>query len=173
MAILPYVSSIINVANGFSHATRPKYVGQISNLIQEYKNTHESHSIEGWIDFYNSKLGEERVHLAANKIWDSIEKIKENLESLNYDDVFEWTKDLIYTKSYMGFSIQIQILEMSCKESFRLSTPEEESQNIDGYVDGEPVSIKPITWKKNPQYKINHRIIYYKETKKGIKIIDE
>ena len=47
----------------------------------------------------------------------------------------------------------------------------QESQGIDGYVDGEPVSIKPNTYKKTIQSgkeSIPYRIIFYKNTKRGL-----
>jgi hypothetical protein len=168
MTILPYVSSIINVANSFSQATRPKYVGQMSDLIQEYRNSTDSPSIEGWKEFYYNKIGENKVEEASDKIWNYITRIKENLNSLTREDVVDWTNDLIFTKTFSGLQVQLDVLEMVSEDNYRLATPEEEAQNIDGFVDGEPVSIKPISWKKKPEYEIPYRIIYYKNTKNGL-----
>ena len=39
MALLPYIGSVINLGNSFSQATRPKNVGQMSDLIQEYRES--------------------------------------------------------------------------------------------------------------------------------------
>ena len=91
---------------------------------------------------------------------------------VNHDDVKNWTKDLVIDKTFAGLQIQLDILEMVSETGeFRLSTPDEESQGIDGYVDGEPVSIKPNTYKKTIQSgkeSIPYRIIFYKNTKRGL-----
>ena len=172
MALLPYIGSVINLANSFSQATRAKHVGQMSDLIQEYREIAENPSVEGWESFYASKIGLEKIDIAADKIWEYVKRIRENLNSLNHDDVKNWTKDLVIDKTFAGLQIQLDILEMVSETGeFRLSTPDEESQGIDGYVDGEPVSIKPNTYKKTIQSgkeSIPYRIIFYKNTKRGL-----
>ena len=172
MALLPYIGSVINLANSFSQATRAKHVGQVSDLIQEYREIAENPSVEGWESFYASKIGLEKIDIAADKIWEYVKRIRENLNSLNHDDVKNWTKDLVIDKTFAGLQIQLDILEMVSETGeFRLSTPDEESKGIDGYVDGEPVSIKPNTYKKTIQSgkeSIPYRIIFYKNTKRGL-----
>jgi len=172
MALLPYIGSVINLGNSFSQATRPKNVGQMSDLIQEYRETAENPSVEGWESFYADKIGLEKIDVAVDKIWEYVQRIRENLNSLNRDDVRSWTKDLIIDKTFSGLQLQLDILEMvSDTGEFRLSTPDEESQGIDGFVDGEPVSIKPNTYKKTIQSgteSIPYRIIFYKNTKHGL-----
>ena len=172
MALLPYIGSVINLANSFSQATRAKHVGQVSDLIQEYREIAENPSVEGWESFYASRIGLEKIDIAADKIWEYVKRIRENLNSLNHDDVKNWTKDLVIDKTFAGLQIQLDILEMVSETGeFRLSTPDEESKGIDGYVDGEPVSIKPNTYKKTIQSgkeSIPYRIIFYKNTKRGL-----
>ena len=172
MTLLPYIGSVMNLANSFSQATRAKHVGQVSDLIQEYRETAENPSVEGWESFYASKIGLEKIDIAADKIWEYVKRIRENLNSLNHDDVKNWTKDLVIDKTFAGLQIQLDILEMVSETGeFRLSTPDEESKGIDGYVDGEPVSIKPNTYKKTIQSGIEsipYRIIFYKNTKRGL-----
>ena len=172
MALLPYIGSVMNLANSFSQATRAKHVGQVSDLIQEYREIAENPSVEGWESFYASKIGLEKIDIAADKIWEYVKRIRENLNSLNHDDVKNWTKDLVIDKTFAGLQIQLDILEMVSETGeFRLSTPDEESKGIDGYVDGEPVSIKPNTYKKTIQSGIESipcRIIFYKNTKRGL-----
>ena len=172
MALLPYIGSVINLGNSFSQATRPKNVGQMSDLIQEYREIADTPSVEGWESFYDKKIGSHKIDVAADKIWEYVQRIRENLNSLNRDDVKNWTKDLIIDKTFSGLQLQLDILEMVSETGeFRLSTPDEESQGIDGYVDGEPVSIKPNTYKKTIQSgkeSIPYRIIFYKNTKRGL-----
>ncbi len=172
MTLLPYIGSVINLGNSFSQATRPRNVGQMSDLIQEYREIADIPSVEGWESFYDQKIGSDKIDTAADKIWDYVQRIRENLNSLNRDDVKNWTKDLIIDKTFSGLQLQLDILEMVSETGeFRLSTPDEESQGIDGYVDGEPVSIKPNTYKKTIQSgkeSIPYRIIFYKNTKRGL-----
>jgi hypothetical protein len=51
MTLLPYIGSVINLANSFSQATRPRNVGQMSDLIQEYRESTQNPSVSGWKDF--------------------------------------------------------------------------------------------------------------------------
>ena len=67
MTLLLYVGSVINLGNSFSQATRPKNVGQMSDLIQEYRETAENPSVGGWESFYASKIGLEKIDIAADK----------------------------------------------------------------------------------------------------------
>lgn len=56
--------------------------------------------------------------------------------------------------------------------TYRLATPDEESQGIDGYVGNKPYSIKPDTYKTMGRLseRIDVTMIYYTKTKTGLKI---
>ena len=170
---LKYVGSVINLANGFSRACRKDLVGQMSDLIQDYRRTTEKPTVEGWEEFYDQVKGKERIDDATDICWEMYLKIKENMDALTKEDVKEWLHDLIIYKTFSGLQIQNDILEMVCENEYRLATPEEESKGIDGFVDGNPVSIKPQTYKKtlaSTKESIPYPIIYYKQTKKGLVI---
>jgi hypothetical protein len=174
MTILPYIGSVINLGNSFSQATRPKNVGQLSELIQIFRDSDCEHSIGGWEQFYDEKIGKCKIEDASDKIWNYVQRIKENLNRLTKEDVYAWTKDLIIDKTFSGLQLQLDILEMVCDNGdYRLANSEEEAKGIDGFVNGEPVSIKPHTYKKTIQSgkeSIQYRIIYYKQTKNGLVI---
>lgn len=174
MTLLPYIGSVINLANSFSQATRPKNVGQLSEMIQIFRDSDCDHTIDGWEQFYDEKIGKCKIADASDKIWDYVQRIKRNLNSLTQEDVHEWTKELIISKTFSGLQLQLDILEMvSDNGNYRLANSEEEAKGIDGFVDGEPVSIKPCTYKKTIQSgkeSIPYRIIYYKQTKNGLVI---
>lgn len=57
-------------------------------------------------------------------------------------------------------------------QPYRLSTPQEESQGIDGFIGETPVSIKPITYKTKNMLaeQIGATMIYYEKVKDGIKV---
>ena len=57
MALLPYIGSVINLGNSFSQATRPRNVGQMSDLIQEYREVAGRPTVEGWESFMTKRLG--------------------------------------------------------------------------------------------------------------------
>jgi len=61
--------------------------------------------------------------------------------------VHNWVKDLVLAKTFVGLCFQEAILSYISKKegkSYRISTPQEESQGIDGYIDGIPVSISGV-----------------------------
>ena len=174
MTILPYIGSVINLGNSFSHATRPKNVGQLSDMIQNFRNSTYEHTVEGWRQYYDDHIGNSKIDDASDKIWEYVNRIKDNLQHLTKDDVRAWTEDLIIDKTFMGLQIQLDVLrKASYGKPYRLATSEEESKGIDGYIGDEPVSIKPNTYKKTIQAgkeSIPYRIIYYRNTPTGIKI---
>ena len=57
-------------------------------------------------------------------------------------------------------------------KNYRLATPEEESQGIDGYVGNVPYSVKPDTYKTMGRLSetIAVKMIYYTKTKTGLTI---
>ena len=139
MALLPYIGSVINLGNSFSQATRPKNVGQMSDLIQEYRESTDRPTRDGWETFYNNRIGLDKIDTATDKTWDYVQRIKENLNELTRDDVYTWEKDLIIDKTFAGLQVQLDILEMVSETGeYRLSTPEEESKGIDGVVGSIP-----------------------------------
>ena len=172
MATLKYIGSVINLANSFSQATRPKHVGQMSELIQQFRDQCDNHEVDDWEKFYN---GDDKIDVASDKIWECILDMKENLNELTKDDVRAWTKDLIINKTHSGLQIQLNVLKLcSDGHSYRLADVEEESKGIDGFIGEEPVSIKPNTYKKtinSGKETIPYRTIYYTNGPKGVKIV--
>jgi hypothetical protein len=175
MTLLPYIGSVINLGNSFSHATRPKNVGKMSELIQKFRDSNYEQTVDGWKQFYDDQIGSHKIEEASEKIWEYVERIKENLTVLTKEDVYEWTRDLIIDKTFSGLQIQLEVLKIAAAgRPYKLSSNEEESKGIDGYIDSEPVSIKPHTYKttlQSTKENIEYRIIYYKITKNGILIL--
>lgn len=173
--LLPYIGSIINIANSFSQATRPKNVGQLSDLIQSFRDSDYEQSVNGWKSYYNDNVGIDKIEIASDKAWDYIQRIKENLDYLTKEDVYNWVEDLIINKTFDGLLIQITVLELASNgKPWRLSTSLEESKGIDGFIEDTPVSIKPYTYKKTIQSgkeSIPYEIIYYRNSKKNGLII--
>ena len=160
----------------FSQATRSRNIGQLSDLIQEYRKQDSSPSVDGWKDFYYQQMGKEKIDTASEKIWDYFQRMLLNMQTITKENIDEWVHELVIDKTFSGLQLQNDILEMvSTTGEWRLATPDEESKGIDGVVDGEFVSIKPHTYKSTLASKnenIPYRTIFYKKTFNGL-IIDD
>jgi ribosomal protein S19 len=165
-----YTTQIINLANQNSQGTRPKVVGQLSELIQECP--HKEYS--KWKEWYLQKKPE-AIDDATNKIFPMIEELKKAINQIDKDMVREWVKDLVIDKTFIGLKFQEAILKRVAKirkTTYRLSTSKEECVGIDGFIGDVPVSIKPITYKTKNMLneKIDCKFIFYDKKKDGINV---
>ena len=174
-AIFPkYTSQLINWANQNAQGTRPKVVGQLSDLFPEYQEQAENVTVEDWKEWYLERYPN-AVENATAKIYTQVQNLKEAIQLIDRDMVQRWVEDLVITKTYNGMYVQKAILAKlaSIKGlSFRLATPEEESIGIDGYVGTIAYSIKPDTYKTMNRLSenIDVKMIYYTKTKTALKI---
>jgi hypothetical protein len=165
-----YVTQYINLVNGNAQGTRPRIVGQMSDLIQEFNG--ETH--EEWINWYNQKKPES-IKKATNKIYDMFLKMKDAFNSIDKEMIEEWVKDLVYKKTFCGLKVQQAIIANIAKslgKTWRLSNKEEESKGIDGYIGSTPVQVKSYTYKNEGRLNevIEVPIIYYKKNKNGLTV---
>lgn len=166
-----YTSQLINWANQNAQGTRPRVVGQMSDLFPAYREDAEEHSIEEWADWYFERHPD-AIENATDKIEYQIENLKEAIQLIDRNMIRDWVYDLVINKTYIGLYYQQVILsrlaqEQSC--SWRLATPNEESCGIDGFVGGTPYSVKPDTYKtmNRLQEQIDVTMIYYKVKANG------
>lgn len=169
-----YTSQLINLANQNAQGTRPKVVGQLSELFQEYQKNTDDISIDTWKKWYLSKYPK-AIEDATNRIYEQIQNLKNAITLIDRNMIQKWVEDLIITKTYNGLYIQKAILSKIAKikqKDFRLAKTEEEAIGIDGYIDNVPYSIKPDTYKTMSRLSesIEVKIIYYTKTKSGIEI---
>ena len=148
-----YTSQLINWANQNAQGTRPKVVGQLSELFPEFLSETEQVSVEKWASWYSDRYP------------NAIEKATERVQI--------WVKDFVITKTYNGMYLQKAILAKIAKIKnlpYRLSCSEEESIGIDGYVGEVAYSIKSDTYKTMNRLseEISVKMIYYKKTKTGL-----
>lgn len=174
VAFPKYTSQLINWANQNAQGTRPKVVGQLSDLFPEYEAQAENVSIEDWENWYLEKYPD-AIENATNKIFTQVENLKQAIQLIDKELVRAWVKDLVISKTYNGLYVQKVILAKlaSIKEQeYRLATPDEESQGIDGYVGEKAYSIKPDTYKTMGRLSetINVTMIYYTKTKTCLKV---
>ena len=166
-----YTTQIINLANQNCQGTRPKMVGQMSELIQEcpYK------TFDGWKKWYLKKYPSS-IENATEKIWGAIESLKEAIEKIDKAMVKSWVDDLVLVKTAEGLIIQEMILKKLAEKynlKYQLANKEQESKGIDGYIGKIPISIKPKSYeskKTTVRDKIEVQIVYYKKTDKYLTI---
>ncbi|TAN32625.1 MjaI family restriction endonuclease [Patescibacteria group bacterium] len=165
-----YATQLINLANQNAQGTRPKVVGQLSELINECpKKTYE-----GWRDWYLAKHPD-AIKNAVVKINQMMENFKLAIKSINKKMIEKWVRDLVLEKTYVGLRFQEAILKKVAqikKISYQLSTAQEESCGIDGYVGGEAVSVKPMSYKTKAALgeTLGGKIIFYEKKKDGLNI---
>jgi len=164
-----YVSPILNLANYFSHATRPEVVGQMTELFKQCPYS----DYEGWKRWYLEKHPG-AIDDAAEKMMGKLNRFKSVMELIDEDMVRDWVERLVLAQTFVGLRIQKAImikLATHTKRKYRFAKPEEESKGIDGFIGDTPVSIKPETYKveeKRLGEEIGAVIIYYRETPDGI-----
>ena len=140
-----YSTQIINLANQNAQGTRPKVVGQMTELIQEFSGQ----SIEEWEKWYLEKHPD-AIEKAIKKITEMVENFKTVINQIDNDMISNWVKDLVIIKTFIGLKFQEAILIKTANifnTTYRLSSREDESRGIDGYIGDLPVSIKPETYK--------------------------
>lgn len=169
-----YTTQLMNLANQNAGATRPKQVGQMSELFPEYLKTHRDISRQGWEQFY-MKNHQEQVREAVNKIELQIYNLREAILKIDKLMIRKWVKDLLINKTYDGMYVQKAILiELGKRKglSIRLATPEEEAKGIDGFVGDIPYSVKPVTYEAMDRLPENiaYKMIYYSKSGKKIHI---
>jgi uncharacterized protein YukE len=166
----PYTSQILNLANQNAQGTRPRIVGQMSELIQEF----DGKTVKEWEEWYLKRYAD-RLVVARERISAMVKKLRTAIQSIDDAMIDSWLHDLVIVKTFVGLRFQEAILSEVAnhlKVSYRLSEPEEESKGIDGFVGKTPVSIKPITYKTKSQLQETLRgaVIYYEKVKNDLRI---
>ncbi|MCC8135931.1 MAG: MjaI family restriction endonuclease [Ruminococcus sp.] len=171
-----YTSQLINLANQNAQGTRPKVVGNLSDLFPKFENDTYEVTIFKWKEWYLTNHPD-AVSKATEKIWKQIENLKDAIVLIDKDMVKHWVEDLVITKTYNGLYFQQAILEKLSTIlglSYRLATTAEESKGIDGYVGNTAYSIKPDTYKSTNARSIsddvNVKMISYTKKKTGITV---
>jgi hypothetical protein len=165
-----YTTMLINQINQTAQGTRPKVVGQMSELIQEF----DGHTLDEWIEWYTDRQPN-AVEVATEKIYNQFLKLKEAMMLIDKDLIKKWVKDLVYTKTFCGLKVQQAIISFIADKmgkTWRLANKEEESKGIDGYIGNTPVQIKSVSYKTESHLNevIDVPIIYYEKKKDGLSV---
>jgi hypothetical protein len=165
-----YTTQIMNIANQNAQGTRPKVVGQMSELITQFPNK----TYDEWVKWYNERMPN-AIDDATEKVYSMVKNIDNAASKIDKNMVRKWIEDLVLTKTFIGFRFQESILKEISRikgVKYRVATPDEESKGIDGFIGEIPVSIKPITYKTMSRLPetIGVKIIYYEKLKDGIRV---
>lgn len=165
-----YSTQIMNLANQNAQGTRPRIVGQMSELIQEFG----SGGMAEWESWYLNRYPD-AIDTATERVFNMVEELKKSIVLIDKKMIREWVEELVVIKTYVGLKFQEAILKKvsaGLQVEYRLATPEEEVQGIDGMIGSRFVSIKPITYKtmnELPEH-IDVPIIYYEKKKSELVI---
>jgi len=165
-----YTTQIMNLANQNAQGTRPKVVGQMSELITQFPNK----TFDEWVKWYNERMPN-AIDAATEKVYSMVKSIDNAASKIDKNMIRKWIEDLVLTKTFTGFRFQESILKEISKikgVNYKVATPNEESKGIDGFIGEIPVSIKPITYKTMSRLpeSISIKMIYYEKLKNGIKV---
>lgn len=168
-----YATQLINLANQNAQGTRPEVVGQMSELIKEFKGK----KLEEWGTWYLNKYPE-AIEKAKTKILQMMGNLKEVITLIDAQMIEAWVKDLVIVKTFVGLKFQEAIMKRVAApmgKGYRMSDPEDEAKGIDGYIGEIPISIKPQTYESKQMLPeiIGVHIIYYDKVKDGINILFE
>ena len=170
-----YTTQIINLANQNSGGTRPKNVGQLSDLFPEYLSSTEKITLDGWKEWYNQRYPN-AINDAVDKIYVHINNLRDCMDYIDKPMIKTWVEELIYNKTFNGLYYQKAILQKISeleKKPFRLDDSHEEAMNIDGFVGDIAYQIKPDTYdfmKHEIHEEIPCRIVKYRKTHNGIEV---
>jgi len=163
-----YTTQIINLANQNAQGTRPRVVGQMTELFRQFGGK----TFEEWDAWYRERKSG-ALDDAADRIYAMVENLREAVQLIDREMVREWVEDLVLVKTFVGLCFQEAILSKIAQMkglSFRVSTPAEESRGIDGFIGDTAVSIKPSTYttKNMLGEHLQGELVLYEKKKDGI-----
>lgn len=163
-----YTTQIMNLANQNAQGTRPKVVGQMTELFREF----EGRSFSDWDAWYRGKEPE-ALDDATDRVYAMVEKFQSAIQQIDKAMVREWVEDLVVVKTFVGLCFEEAILSKIAQykgAEYRLSTPAEEACGIDGFIGDTAVSIKPSTYSTKDMLgeELQGKLVVYEKKKNGI-----
>jgi len=165
-----YTTQLINLDNQNAQGTRPRIVGQMTELIQEF----EGNLFDEWEAWYKNQHPD-AIEQATDRIYPMLMQLKEAIQKVDRELVKKWVEELVLVKTFTGLKFQEPILKKISAlkgASYRLSSAKEEAKGIDGYIDDTAVSIKPHTYRsmQGLSEQIAASMIYYTKKKDRLEI---
>jgi hypothetical protein len=165
-----YVTQLINTASGNAQATRPKVVGQMTELIRQFTGK----TFPEWEEWY-LKQKPDALKNATDKVLAMVGNLQHAMDTIDREMVGRWVRDLVIVQTFIGLRFEEAILKKGAeiaKSDWRKSNNSEESKGVDGFIGNIPVSIKPDTYKlkKALGEEIQAKMVYYKKVKNGVEV---
>jgi len=170
-----YTTPLLNLSNQFSQGTRPKYVGQMTDLI------HDSpvDDYETWKKWY-LETHPDSLKQASERIKSMIDNFKGALNKIDDTMISDWAEDLVVTKTYEALKAHEFIFKHVVEErggNWREATSEEKKKSIAGFIDDKPIVILPTSQKNSTPLYINKvgpdaEVIYYSNKNAHLKIYE-
>ena len=101
-----YTTQLINLANQNAQGTRPKVVGQMSELILHFTGR----TLDEWEKWYLEQKPD-AIRLATEKILQMIKNLKNAIDKIDTNTVGQWGRDLVIVKTFMGLRFQEAIVK--------------------------------------------------------------
>lgn len=139
-----YSTQLMNLAGQNSQATRPKHIGSLKETWMAMRSAGIAGTLKNWEAYYNKTQGVARLKAAGKKIHEQL--VKMGIEWIDESMCVDYVKEAVYNKTHMGLGGEEMAIEAAANyfgKPFRYSTAQEESQGIDGFIDGKPVQVKP------------------------------
>ena len=163
-----YTTQIMNLANQNAGGTRPRVVGKMTDLFTEFSGR----DFDEWRTWYLHRYPA-AIDSATERVYSMLLKLREAILQIDKPMVREWVEDLVLVKTFTGLCFQEALLARVAEmkgTSYRLADADEESQGIDGYIGGTPVSVKPDTYSTKDMLPetIDAQMIVYEKKKDGV-----
>lgn len=140
-----YTKPILNIATQNSKATSVKIVGSMKEQFTEFLKQ-GGRTLAEWETWYNQRGGVDKINQATDKLCEMLDKMPVDKTVFTQDMAHRYIQELVYNKTHYGMSGEFHSVCAVADyfgKTYRFSTPEEESQGIDAFIDNKPVQVKP------------------------------
>ncbi len=96
-----YTTQLMNLANQNAQGTRPRVVGPMSELVQEFPGK----TYEEWVAWYSQK-NPNAIRAVIKKIREMVEGFKRAITLIDEKMIEVWVTDLVITKTFTGMLFQ-------------------------------------------------------------------
>lgn len=174
-----YRSTLLNQINRWADGSKAENVGQVSELIKDFRERHPDGKLSDWKEYHKNLEGQNITVLQGNgkkkkrvqvemagieqgvtDIRKKLDVVRESLNSLTDEDIRKWLENLTYEKTYCGLEAQNMILKQIAQKlgngySYTLGSMEDEQKGIDGYI---------VDSNNNNKYPLQIKSKSYKQT---------
>ena len=101
-----YTTQLINLANQNAQGTRPRIVGQMTELINEF----EGKLFEEWEAWYMDRFPE-AIEQATDRIYPMLLQLQTAIQQVDRELARKWVEELVLVKTFTGLKVQEPILK--------------------------------------------------------------